>query len=137
MFNIEYRVTVRDINYGGHMGNEIPLTLFQQGRIDFFNSLSLSEIDIGDGIGIIQRESYVKYNREVFLGEKLKISIDKIEIDKLSLKFYYTIYNEKEESVVEGTTVMVTYNYKLKKISKVPESFRKLIEEMLEKNKKN
>lgn len=130
MFSTEYKVTVRDINYGGHMGNEVPLLLFQQGRIDFLKSLSLSEVDIGDGVGTIQRESFIKYNREVFLGEKLRISIDKIELEKLSLKFHYTVYNEKEENVVEGTTLMLAYNYKLKKVSRVPESFRKIVEEL-------
>ncbi|MGL4568262.1 MAG: acyl-CoA thioesterase [Fusobacteriaceae bacterium] len=134
MFVTEYKVTVRDINYGGHMGNEVPLLLFQQVRIDFLKSYSLSEVDIGDGIGTIQRESHVKYNREVFLGDKLKISIDKIEIEKLSLKFYYTVYNELEVNVVEGATLMLAYNYKLKKVSKVPESFRKIIEKISEKN---
>lgn len=127
MFVTEYKVTVKDINYGGHMGNEVPLLLFHQGRIDFLKSLKLSEMDIGDGIGIIQRESYVKYNKEVFLGEVLKISIDKIEIEKLSFKFYYTIYNEKDENVVEGTTLMLAYNYKLKKVMRVPESFKEII----------
>ena len=33
MFSVNYKVTISDINYGGHMGNERALLLFQQVRI--------------------------------------------------------------------------------------------------------
>lgn len=129
MFKTDYKVTVKDINYGGHMGNEVPLLLFHQVRIEFLNSLGLSELNIGDDVGTIQRESYIKYNKEVFLGERLTIAIENIEIEKVSLKFNYKIFNEREENVVEGNTIMLAYNYNMKKVSRVPESFKKILEE--------
>lgn len=129
MFKTDYKVTVKDINYGGHMGNEVPLLLFHQVRIEFLNSLGLSELNIGEDIGTIQRESYIKYNKEVFLGERLTLIIENIEVEKVSLKFSYKIFNEREENVVEGNTLMLAYNYNMKKVSRVPESFKKILEE--------
>lgn len=130
MFRTDYKVTVKDINYGGHMGNEVPLLLFHQVRIEFLQSLGLSELNIGDGVGTIQRESYIKYNREVFLGERLTLSIADVEIEKLTIKFKYEIFNEAGENVVEGSTLMLAYNYDVKKVSRVPESFKKILEEV-------
>lgn len=123
MFSINYKVTVSDINYGGHMGNERALILFQQGRIDFFKNLSLSEINIGDDIGTIQLDSHVKYLKEVYLGEILKINIDEIVLKKTSMDFIYSVYNEKNEKVLEGSTLILAYNYERKKVSKIPPIF--------------
>ena len=123
MFSINYKVTVSDINYGGHMGNERALILFQQGRIDFFKNLSLSEINIGDDIGTIQLDSHVKYLKEVYLGEILKINIDEIVLKKTSMDFIYSVYNEKNEKILEGSTLILAYNYERKKVSKIPPIF--------------
>ena len=47
MFIEKYKVTVGDINYGGHMGNERALVAFHQGRIAWLNSMGYSELNIG------------------------------------------------------------------------------------------
>ena len=56
MFSIKYKIKEEDINYGGHVGNERALVFFQMVRIKFFESLGLSELNIGDGIGVIQKK---------------------------------------------------------------------------------
>ena len=38
-FETEYKVIVSDINYGGHMGNERALIIFQQTRMEWLNSI--------------------------------------------------------------------------------------------------
>ncbi len=123
MFEIDYKVTISDINYGGHMGNERALLLFQQARVDFFNSLNLNELNIGDGVGTIQREAHVKYLKEAFLGERLLIKIEDIEIKKISGNFIYSVFNEKMEKIIEGSTLIVAYNYERGKVVKLPNSF--------------
>ncbi|WP_407537201.1 hypothetical protein [Cetobacterium somerae] len=55
MFSVNYKVTISDINYGGHMGNERALLLFQQSRIELFKSLGVTEINVGDNVGTIQK----------------------------------------------------------------------------------
>lgn len=123
MFEIKYKVTIGDINYGGHMGNEVPLRLFQQVRIDFFNSLSCSELNLGENIGTIQIESFVKYRKEVFLGDELIIKIIKIFIEKTSMKIDYEVLNQNENIVVVGNTLLVGYDYGRKKIARIPLEF--------------
>lgn len=121
MFVIDYKVTISDINYGGHMGNERALLLFQEVRINLFKILGGSEINLGENVGIIQKDAHVYYKGEVYLGEKLKVKIVGAELKKASINFLYEIENENNQIVIEGTTLIVGFNYTLKKISKFPE----------------
>lgn len=128
MFLIEYRVTISDINYGGHMGNERALLLFQQARIDFFKSLGVNEINVGDNVGTIQKDAHVYYKKEIYLGDILKIIIKKLEIKKTSINFIYIVERKNEEIVLEGNTTIVAFDYKNKKISRFPQEFLEKLE---------
>lgn len=128
MFKTDYKVCIQDINYGGHMGNQVPLVLFQQVRLEFLKGYGLSELNIGDRAGTIQRESWIKYNKEVFFGEKLVLEISDIEIDKVAMVIRYNIYKESGENAVEGTTTMLCYDYEKKKVARVPQSFKEIVE---------
>jgi len=60
-FIMKYKVHISDINYGGHMGNDRSLSLFHEARIVFLKSLGYSEMNIGNGIGIIMKDAHVDY----------------------------------------------------------------------------
>ncbi|MGL5051318.1 MAG: acyl-CoA thioesterase [Fusobacteriaceae bacterium] len=128
IFKTDYKVGIGDINYGGHMGNEVSLRLFQQVRVEFLNSLGLSELNIGQALGVIQVESYVKYKKEVYFGNLLLLEIKKINFGKSSIEFVYNIMNENKEVALEGTTTLLAFNYENKKVARVPKSFIELIE---------
>lgn len=128
MFRTEYKVKISDINYGNHMGNQIPLELFHQVRMEFLTKEGLSELNIGDGVGTIQRESWIKYNKEVFFGETLTLEIEDIIIERVSMIIKYNVLKENGENAVEGTTTMLGYSYENKKVSKIPDSFKNLVE---------
>ncbi|MGL4652291.1 MAG: acyl-CoA thioesterase [Cetobacterium sp.] len=123
MFVVDYKVTISDINYGGHMGNERALLLFQEARINLLKFLGASEMDVGCGVGTIQKDAHVYYKGEVYLGEKLKIKITVEQIKKVSINFLYEIENEEGKVVIEGSTIIVGFDYKLKKVIKFPEEF--------------
>lgn len=115
MFEIDYKVTVSDINYGGHMGNERALLLFQEARINLFKALGGDEMNVIDGIGTIQKDAHVYYKGEVYMGEKLKVRIVRVELKKASIDFFYQVANENGDIVIEGSTLIVGFNYVLKK----------------------
>lgn len=127
MFSIKYKVTISDINYGGHMGNERPLLLFQQARIDFYKSLGCTELDLGDEIGNIQKESHITYHKEIFLGEELEVKIIGIDPSRSSFNIKYEIYNSEGVLAVEGSTLLIAYDYKKNKVSRIPKSFSEKI----------
>lgn len=128
MFSINYKVTISDINYGGHMGNERALLLFQQSRIDFFKSLGVSEINVGDDVGTIQKDAHVYYKSEVHMGDELVITIKNIEIKKTSLNFIYVVEKEDRKVVLEGSTVIVAFDYEKKKVARFPQEFLNKLE---------
>ncbi|MGL4633187.1 MAG: acyl-CoA thioesterase, partial [Cetobacterium sp.] len=111
MFSVNYKVTISDINYGGHMGNERALLLFQQSRIELFKSLGVTEINVGDNVGTIQKDAHVYYKGEVYLGDELTIIIKNIDIKKTSLNFIYSVEKKEGGIVLEGSTIIVAFDY--------------------------
>lgn len=122
MFEINYKVIVSDINYGGHMGNERALILFQQVRMDWLNSIGYDEANI-EGKGLIQLESHVYYLKEVFLGENLICRIKNVNLEKITFTIEYEIINEKNEVAINGSTKMVIFDYERKRLSRIPKEF--------------
>lgn len=123
----KYRVTVGDINYGGHMGNERALLIFQQARIEWLESLGYSEVNI-EGSGLIQLESHLYYLKEIFIKEELICKIVKIEMERITFNIYYEIYNEKGEIAIKGSTKMAMFDYEKRKITRISKGFLSKIE---------
>lgn len=129
MFSFKYSIKNEDINYGGHVGNERALLFFQFARIEFFKSLSLDELNIGDGIGVIQKNAYVEYNKQLFLGDEISINITDIELSKSSFNISYEIYKE-DTKVINGSTLLVCFDYSNQRIKRIPHTFIETIENL-------
>lgn len=131
MFQFDYKIQQEDINYGGHVGNERALLFFQMARMSFFESLGLSEIDLGEGAGVIQKNGFVEYNKQLFLEDSISIKITDIEFSKTSFNMKYEIFNQKEECVINGSTLLVCFDYSIHRIKKIPISFKERCLEIL------
>lgn len=131
MFSIKYKIKDEDINYGGHVGNERALLFFQMVRIKFFESLGLSELNIGDNIGVIQRNSFVEYNKELFLDDEITIQITDIQLEKNKFNIYYEVYNQENKLAINGSTLLLPFSYAEKKLKRVPSIFKEKVEELL------
>lgn len=124
-FQAKYRVTIGDINYGGHLGNDKALLIFQDARLQFLRSLGFSEKDIGDGRGIIMVESGVRYLREVFLHEELSVGIDVTEMKGKKIILQYDIKRAPEqEPVLRGFTTFLAFDYEERKVAAIPAGFK-------------
>lgn len=124
MYCFNYKIKDEDINYGGHVGNERALLFFQMARINFFESMGLIELDLGEGAGVIQKNGFIEYNRQLFLNDIISINITDIEFSKSSFNIKYEIYNEENFKVINGSTLLVCYDYKANKVRKIPENFK-------------
>ncbi|WP_101473906.1 MULTISPECIES: acyl-CoA thioesterase [Fusobacterium] len=124
MYCFNYKINDEDINYGGHVGNERALLFFQMARINFFESMGLTELDLGEGAGVIQKNGFIEYNRQLFLNDIISINITDIEFSKSSFNIKYEIYNEENFKVINGSTLLVCYDYKANKVRKIPENFK-------------
>lgn len=124
MYQFNYTIQKDDINYGGHVGNERALLFFQMARMSFFESLELSELDLGEGAGVIQKNGFVEYNKQLFLNDSITINITNIEFSKTSFNMFYEIFNQDGDKVINGSTLLVSFDYSKHKIKKVPETFK-------------
>ncbi len=131
-FTSMYGVTIGDINYGGHMGNERTLVIFQDARVRFLEELGCTETNIGDGLGIIMVEANVRYLREVFHGEELEIFLSATDIKRKGFTLHYSARRVHDGVVVfEGTTAFLTFDYDTRKVSKMPDGFKEKIDQYL------
>jgi YbgC/YbaW family acyl-CoA thioester hydrolase len=125
-FKTEYTISIRDINYGGHVGNDVYLALFQEGRIRYLKNLGFSELNIGNSCGIILVKAEIEFKKELFHGDKIEIKVKINKIKNTSFIMEYEI--EKEGSTcATGNTVLVAYDYTEKKIKPVPNIFREKV----------
>lgn len=124
MFEMDYKVIVSDINYGGHLGNERALIIFQQTRMEWLNSIGFDEVYLGEeGKGLIQLESHVYYKKEIMLGEILKCVIKEIVVARSNFDIVYEIINQKGEIAISGSTKMMAFDYKNKRATRIPKVF--------------
>lgn len=120
----EYTVGVGDINYGGHMGNDKALLVFSDARINFLKHFGFSEMNIGNGSGIILAEANVKYKKEVFMHDVLETLVWVSEVSGLKwILSYKTIRVKDGKEVFSGETLMLCFDYENKKVSRIPEEF--------------
>ena len=127
-FVLPYVVRVVDVNYGGHVANSAVLNFFQDGRIAYLANLGgYSELDLGNGYGMILPEAHVNYLAEMFLGDVLEIGVRVSKISRSSFVLDYRIEREGD-TMAEGWTSLVCFDYQARKPRRLPDAFRKALE---------
>lgn len=130
IFSTEIPLRVSDINYGGHLGNDSVLSIFQEARIRFLKQFGYSEIDI-EGSSIIMTDAAVQYKSQGYYGDILIVQLTVDDIQKVGCDFYYRAINKLSgKEVAVGKTGIAFFDYHKNKITSVPEKFIKLIERL-------
>ncbi len=130
IFSTEIPLRVSDINYGGHLGNDSVLSIFQEARIRFLKQFGYSEIDI-EGSSIIMTDAAVQYKSQGYYGDILIVQLTVDDIQKVGCDFYYRAINKLSgKEVAVGKTGIAFFDYHKNKITSVPENFIKLIERL-------
>jgi len=131
-YTLPYLVRVADINYGGHVSNAAVLNYFQDARIGLLAALGpYSELDVGQGRGLIMRDAYVRYRVEMRLGDPLLLGVRVVEVKGSSFRLGYRI-DRGEQVMAEGTTELACFDYATHKPSRLPEPFRQALQQALE-----
>lgn len=128
-FKWPYKVVISDINYGGHMGNDRSLALFHEARIAYLNSLAYSEMNIGEGLGIIMKDAHVVFLAEIFHGDELEISVKLAEQQVRTFDLDYEVIRISDhKKVLKGKTGIFAFDYENKKVRSIPLEFYKNID---------
>ena len=130
-FTMKYKVAISDINYGGHMGNDKSLLLFHEARIAFLKSLGHSEMNIGEGLGIIMKDAHVEYLAEVFHGDELIVEVSLGEQKGPLFYLDYEVNRVSDQKMVfNGRTGILAFNYQKRKVVRTPQQFFDKIKEL-------
>jgi acyl-CoA thioester hydrolase len=126
-FHYTKRLEPRDINYGGHLGNDALVSLVGSARANAFNSLDLSEMDLGDGqTGIIMSDLVVNFRAEAFMFDEIVIDTHIGELGRNSFRFFHRV--AKGDIVVALVeTGLQAFNYIAGKVAPVPGTFLKAL----------
>ena len=130
-FIFETQLTVRasDLNYGNHVGNDRVLTLMQEARVLFYQSLGFkNEMSFDGSIGHVIADAVVVYKSEAFLADALRIEISITDQTKYGFDIYYRITNQHNKEVARGKTGVVCFDFVKRKVAPVPE---KLLEKLV------
>jgi acyl-CoA thioester hydrolase len=124
-FRCSIQVRPQDINYAGHMGNDSLISLAGAARAQLFQSLGLSELDLGDRqTGIIIADLVVNYKAEAFMFDELLVETHLDEFAEKGFRMFHRIRKDaKLIALVE--TGFLSYNYSTQKTSPLPASFLK------------
>jgi acyl-CoA thioesterase FadM len=125
IFSTEIAVSITDINYGNHLGNDALVSILHEARVQWLGSLHFTELNIA-GAALIMADLAVEYKAEAFYGDKLNIAISIGEISKVSFEIYYeltTNRNDKKIVVALAKTGMVCFDYGVRKVVGVPDAF--------------
>ena len=119
-------VRITDVNYGNHAGNDSIVSIIHEARVQWLQSLQLSEMDIG-GSAIIMASLHVDYKKEIFYPETLTVEISKGDITTSGFEVYYVFKNSAGETAVIARTDIVCFDYTSRKVVPVPESFVQIL----------
>jgi len=130
-FSTDIEVRISDINYGGHLGNDRYLSLFQDARLRYLQQFGYSELSVGNDTGLIMTRAHVDFKAEAFWGERLKIMVRIAELKPKKFVMEYLMVNpaKQDRLVATGYTVMLGFDYKNRKLKKFPEKFIRQIKE--------
>lgn len=122
-FSTSIPIRITDLNYGGHVGNDVFLVLIHEARQQFLKHYGYAELDFA-GASLIMADAAIEYKTELDYGDVVKISVVAINFDRLGFDLHYLLQIEKGGQLIlagKAKTGMICYDYAAKKKVAVPE----------------
>ncbi len=130
-YAFHYPVTIepQHLSTGSHLGADNIILLASAARADVFDSMGLTQADLGDGVtGIIITEITVNYKAEGFLHDEIVIDTHFGAFTRHGFTAFQRI-RRGEKVLAIAETGIVTFDYRSKKIAPVPERFLRTLAE--------
>ncbi|MDG4549906.1 MAG: thioesterase family protein [Candidatus Contendobacter sp.] len=122
-FATELRVRITDINYAGHMGNDVLLGVLHEARFRFMAHHGLRELDI-ESLGLIVADSVIVYKSEAFVGETLEVAVTVTDFNRYGCDFVYRVTEQASgREVARAKTGVVFFDYQKRAVAKIPQTF--------------
>lgn len=109
-------------------------TYCEVARVEFFRELGMPYKDLElSGVMLPVTELNLKFHRPAYYDEVLKIHTSLLEIPKAArLKFQYEIYNESNELLTSGFSVLAFIDMKTRKPVRCPQYMIEKLEKIMD-----
>ena len=123
-FSTTIKIRITDLNYSGHVGNDVFLSLIHEARQQFLNYYGYSEM-LFEGVELIMVDAAIEFKKELAYKDEVCISLAAGNFNKTGFDVFYKLELISErENILAGKakTGMLCFNYANKKIVSVPEA---------------
>jgi acyl-CoA thioester hydrolase len=129
-FNFYHPIEVRygDLDPQGHVNNASYLTYFEQARIAYIAHLGLWTSGSFIDIGIILADAHLNFRKAVVFGQAVRVGVRVAHLGTKSLRMEYSLQDEADGAeLANGSTILVTYDYRSGSTIPIPENWRRAI----------
>lgn len=122
-FQTRIPVRITDLNYGGHVGNDRIVSLLHEARVLYLASFGYTELNAG-GVSLIMADLAIEYKKELFYGDELLIAVGASGFTASGFELVYKLEKASGNNqvlVAKAKTGMVCYDYKIRKVVRIPE----------------
>jgi acyl-CoA thioesterase FadM len=124
VFSTEYDVLYSDVNSANHLGADRVLPIAMEAQLRFIKHLGYDNATAFEDAGLIMVHSEVQYLAEATYSDRLKIELATDNLLEKSFELTYRIMNlSKSNEMARVVTTLVFFDYQLKRVVAVPETF--------------
>lgn len=129
-FSVPIKVRFSETDALGHLNNVSYIAYFEQGRLDYFESLGVMH-DLLDPRGeraVVTADIECHYLAQVFYGQPLRMYVKTARMGTSSLDLHYALWNEatgQMAAVARGALVMI--DRRTGKSTPIPEAIKEAI----------
>ena len=122
-FSTEIPIMIGSINRGNHLAWDAVLSILEEARIRFLNSLGFRDENV-DGTSFIVVDAGIVYRRQGRHGQRLKVEVSTGEFSSKGCDMLFRISDaETGEEMVRAKTGVLFYDYRQQKVVPVPAAF--------------
>ena len=123
VFVTELKVRMADINSANHLGHDAFISLMNEARVQFLETLSFPIPGV-EKKGLIVADLAVSYKSQSFYKDRLKFEIGAGDFNKYGCDIFYRVTNIKTGDLVAlAKTGVVFFDYSKNKVTNIPEKF--------------
>lgn len=123
VFVTELNVRMSDINTANHLGHDAVVSLMNEARVQFLETLGFSMPGVEE-TGLIIADLAVAYKSQAFYKDRLKFEIGAGDFNKYGCDIFYRVSNIKTGDLVAlAKTGVVFFDYSKNRVANIPEAF--------------
>lgn len=124
-YSVPIELRFADLDAYGHVNNAIYFTYLETARTKLFHDKFIEFMNQSLLFLVVKAEC--EYKLPIELKDELIVSLEMARVGNSSFDIDYVLHNGNGNTFGLAKTVMVCYDGKLKKTTKIPESFKQLM----------